>query len=73
MKFSAIASLLAAAASAMPTLNPNQDIDPRQLGGSITRNDLQNGNSASCPGVIFVYARGSTETGNLVREHDCSI
>ncbi|KAF4982481.1 hypothetical protein FZEAL_1906 [Fusarium zealandicum] len=65
MKFQAILSLLAATASAFPTPPPNTDISVRQFGGGTTRNDLSNGNSASCPGVIFIYARGSTETGNL--------
>jgi cutinase len=67
MKFTIITALLAASASALPT---DQDtaaaIEARQFGGSSTRNDLSNGNSASCPPVIFIYARGSTETGNLV-------
>ncbi|KAH7202963.1 cutinase-domain-containing protein [Fusarium oxysporum] len=66
MKFTIITALLAASASALPT---DQDtaaaIEARQFGGSSTRNDLSNGNSASCPPVIFIYARGSTETGNL--------
>jgi cutinase len=35
--------------------------------GSSTRNDLQNGSSSSCPKVIFIFARASTETGNMVR------
>ncbi|KAH7014206.1 Cutinase, A lipolytic enzyme with A preformed Oxyanion hole [Microdochium trichocladiopsis] len=30
-----------------------------------TRDDLINGDPASCPRVILVYARGSTEDGNL--------
>jgi len=32
---------------------------------SETRNELQAG--GTCPPVIFIYARGSTEGGNLVR------
>lgn len=65
MKFSAILSLLAVTATALPTANPDTAIEARQLGG-ITRNDLTNGRSSSCPGVIFIFARGSTELGNLV-------
>ncbi|KAF5022712.1 hypothetical protein F66182_5260 [Fusarium sp. NRRL 66182] len=63
MKFPIVTALLAATASALPATD-NTGIEVRQFGGS-TRNDLSNGNSGSCPGVIFVYARGSTETGNL--------
>ncbi|GKU08209.1 cutinase 3 [Fusarium langsethiae] len=63
MKFSIATALLAATASALPTAQDSA-LEARQLGGS-TRNDLKNGNSGSCPGVIFVFARGSTELGNL--------
>lgn len=63
MKFNAILSFLAATATALPTANPSTDIEVRQLGS--TRNDLTNGRASNCAGVIFIYARGSTETGNL--------
>lgn len=66
MKFFALTTFLAATASALPTSNPAQELEARQLGRT-TRDDLINGNSASCADVIFIYARGSTETGNLVR------
>ncbi|KAF9766333.1 separase/separin [Fusarium sp. DS 682] len=66
MKFSIISTLLAATVSALPTGQDAAALEARQLlGGSITRNDLANGNSGSCPGVIFIFARGSTEAGNL--------
>ncbi|KAF5669348.1 cutinase 3 [Fusarium circinatum] len=65
MKFSIISTLLAATASALPAGQDAAALEARQLGGSITRNDLANGNSGSCPGVIFIFARGSTESGNL--------
>ncbi|EXL90627.1 cutinase-domain-containing protein [Fusarium oxysporum II5] len=65
MKFSIISTLLAATVSALPAGQDAAALEARQLGGSITRNDLANGNSGSCPGVIFIYARGSTESGNL--------
>jgi cutinase len=35
-----------------------------QKRGVNTRNELQEG--GTCPPVIFIYARGSTENGNLV-------
>lgn len=66
MKFFALTTLLVATASALPTSNSAQELEARQLGRT-TRNDLIDGNSASCADVIFIYARGSTETGNLVR------
>lgn len=69
MKFSIAAALMAATASALPAAQESA-LEARQLfGGSITRNDLAQGTAGSCPGVIFVFARGSTEAGNLV----CSI
>jgi hypothetical protein len=68
MKFSIISTLLAATASALPAGQDAAALEARQLGGSITRNDLADGNSGSCPGVIFIYARGSTEAGNLVSD-----
>jgi cutinase len=69
MKFSIAAAFLAATASALPAAQESA-LEARQLfGGSITRNDLTQGSASACPGVIFVYARGSTEAGNLV----CSI
>jgi cutinase len=73
--------ILAAAglAAALPTdpatapVNEAAGVRARQWGwgggsyGSSTRNDLQNGSSSSCPKVIFIFARASTETGNMVR------
>ncbi|KAK4034186.1 carbohydrate esterase [Parachaetomium inaequale] len=61
MKF---VSLLAAAglAAALPAAEP--EIDARQFGSS-TRTDLEKGSSANCPKVIFIFARASTETGNM--------
>ncbi|CAJ0543298.1 Ff.00g005080.m01.CDS01 [Fusarium sp. VM40] len=65
MKFSIAAALMAATASALPAAQESA-LEARQLfGGSITRNDLAQGTAGSCPGVIFVFARGSTEAGNL--------
>ena len=34
--------------------------------GFLTRNDLINGDSSNCPEVILIFARGSTELGNMV-------
>ncbi|ROT43667.1 cutinase [Sodiomyces alkalinus F11] len=37
-------------------------IEARQ---SNTRNDLEEGSSSNCPEVILIFARGSTESGNM--------
>ncbi|CAI4220097.1 unnamed protein product [Parascedosporium putredinis] len=68
MKFLNILSLAAAVVYAAPAADPApvelaSELEARQL--SSTRNDLQNGNSANCPKVILIYARGSTEVGNM--------
>ncbi len=61
-------NILAAAslAAGLPT-TPVEDsvaIEARQL--SSTRNDLETGSSSNCPRVILIFARGSTESGNMV-------
>lgn len=43
-------------------LSKKQTLETRQ--SSQTRNELQTG--GNCPPIIFIYARGSTEGGNLV-------
>jgi cutinase len=69
MKFFAV-SFLAALAAASPIAAPEPsnaelEIMARQLSGS--KNELESGSSSACPKAILVFARGSTETGNLVR------
>ncbi|KAM5349608.1 hypothetical protein ACJ41O_006113 [Fusarium nematophilum] len=64
MKVSAITSLLAATVSALPAVSPGSSIEDRQIGAS-TRNDLNEADSASCADVIFIFARGTSEPGNL--------
>ena len=48
-------------AAGLVAANP---VEPRQL--SSTRNDLERGSSSNCPKVIFIFARASTEIGNMV-------
>ncbi|KAF1843498.1 carbohydrate esterase family 5 protein [Cucurbitaria berberidis CBS 394.84] len=69
MKFLAI-SVLAALAAASPIAVPEpvndlevREIDARQLNAG-TRNELETG-TAPCPKAILIFARGSTETGNM--------
>jgi hypothetical protein len=71
MKSFTIISLLTSLAIASPIAVPAPVAEPeplrlytRQLG--FTRNELETGSSSSCPKVIFIYARGSTEIGNMV-------
>lgn len=67
MKF-LIFSLLASLAAASPIVIAESEaveLQNRQLG--LSSNELETGSSSSCPKVILIFARGSTETGNLVR------
>jgi cutinase len=59
MKFAVAISILAGLAAAAPAT-----VDERQFLGT-TRNDLREGNAGSCPTAILVFARGTTEAGNM--------
>jgi cutinase len=66
MKFFASISLLAGLAAAAPATVPvvaPVDLEDRQL--SSTRNELESGSSSNCPDGILIFARGSTEVGNM--------
>jgi cutinase len=67
MKFLSAVSIFVSLAQALPSaveFVPNNRLEARQ---SNSRNDLQNG--GTCPPSIFIFARGSTESGNLVSNH----
>jgi cutinase len=71
MKVFTIISILTNLAIATPIAVPAPvavpepiTLDARQSGA--TRNELETGSSASCPRAIFIFARGSTEAGNMV-------
>ncbi|KAF2011084.1 carbohydrate esterase family 5 protein [Aaosphaeria arxii CBS 175.79] len=59
MKFLSVLSL-ASLAIAIPV----DVVSPRQS-SSTTRTELESGSSSACPKAIFIYARGSTEAGNM--------
>ncbi|KAK0668521.1 cutinase-domain-containing protein [Cercophora samala] len=64
MQFLTTVLALAGAAAALPVEQKTQEsIEARQIFGGNTKNELING--GACPPVIFIYARGSTESGNL--------
>jgi cutinase len=60
----AIASPIAAPDSAEINALEARELEARQ---SSSKNELENGSSSACPKAILVFARGSTESGNLVR------
>ncbi|KAG5914997.1 hypothetical protein E4U42_000192 [Claviceps africana] len=76
MKSFALASLFTVLVAAAPTPAPKlahrvqvvaenaNDLDARQAAMGMTRNDLENG-QPPCPRAIFIFARGSTEPGNM--------
>lgn len=45
-------------------LELDTDLEGRTV--NLFRNDLENGDSSDCPDAILIYARGSTEPGNMV-------
>jgi cutinase len=68
MKSAIVASALATLVVAIPAPIAEQEapekLEARQSG--LNRNELQESNGAPCPQAIFIYARGSTEAGNMV-------
>lgn len=60
-------SLLITLAAASPLVidGLENELEARQFRSRSTRNDLEEGN-APCPQAIFIFARASTEGGNMV-------
>jgi cutinase len=54
---------LVAAAPIIQDLPEEAQIATRQIGS--TSNELETGSSSACPRAIFIFARGSTEPGNM--------
>ncbi|KAK4098527.1 carbohydrate esterase family 5 protein [Parathielavia hyrcaniae] len=66
MKFVQILAAAGFAAALPTTSEAENEILARQWWGSTsTRNELENGRSWACPDVIFIFARASTESGNM--------
>ncbi|KAJ4319710.1 hypothetical protein N0V94_003769 [Neodidymelliopsis sp. IMI 364377] len=66
MKFLALTLFSSlAAASPIALAAPEADtLEVRQFGSS-TRKELEQGSNSNCPKAIFIFARASTETGNM--------
>lgn len=69
MKFLAITFLVTLAtaspiAAPEPEFQLSGDLEARQILSS--KSELESGSASRCPKAILVFARGSTETGNLV-------
>ncbi|KAF5517428.1 Cutinase 1 [Colletotrichum aenigma] len=63
MKFLSIVSLAITLAVAAPVeVETGVALETRQ---SSTRNELETGSSSACPKVIYIFARASTEPGNM--------
>lgn len=73
MKFFTLSMMTALAAASPITSSvsqPEDALQTRQFGfgsGFSTSNDLEQGKAGSCPKAIFIFARASGETGNMVR------
>ncbi|CAG9987391.1 unnamed protein product [Clonostachys byssicola] len=67
MKFLTLSSTLIALVAAAPTSVVLQEDSPllKTRQSSTTRNELESGSSSSCPDGILIFARGSTEPGNM--------
>lgn len=75
MKRSAIIALLAALAAASPVAVSVTETEAIALeahqSSSSTRNELESGSSSACPRAILIFARASTEAGNIMRYKWC--
>ncbi|EUC48672.1 carbohydrate esterase family 5 protein [Bipolaris oryzae ATCC 44560] len=65
MKFLTLSMMTALAVASPITTRSETALEARQLGGSSTSNDLEQGQAGACPKVIFIFARASGESGNM--------
>lgn len=76
MKFLSILALAGSLANALPVesaatgemIEWASEADARMTESLLVRTDLETGSSSKCPKAILIYARGSTEPGNMVRK-----
>lgn len=78
MNLLTIVSLIAAASATPVTIPISGDalVATRQLvldRTSLTENEFSSRFGGGCKDVIFVWARGSTELGNMVNPHQCDL
>ncbi|KAM0322576.1 hypothetical protein ACHAQA_009423 [Verticillium albo-atrum] len=75
MKFFTVLSLAVALTAALPVepvadeaeaLVSRNEIAVLEARQSSTRNELESGSASNCPRAILIFARGSTEPGNMV-------
>ncbi|KAJ4983611.1 cutinase [Stagonosporopsis vannaccii] len=64
MKFFAFTLLVGLAFASPIAVTQPDDVD-LQVRQFVSRNELESGSSSACPKAILIFARGSTETGNL--------
>lgn len=73
MKFISVLTLIAGLVSAVPVEVEVQALSEREVQAAevqaqfLFRNELEDGNPSKCPKAILIFARGSTEPGNMVR------
>ncbi|KAF9870687.1 cutinase [Colletotrichum karsti] len=66
MKFLSILSLAVTLAAAAPVeVVVDTSLVPLEARQSSSRNELESGSSSACPKVIYIFARASTEPGNM--------
>lgn len=76
MKYLAILALALTLTSAAPVSvditeadieSRSEEVAVLEARQSSTRRDLETGSASNCPRAILIYARGSTEPGNMAR------
>lgn len=61
-----LCAIFAGLAAASPVANAESKALELQVRQLLSRTELETGSSSACPKAILIFARGSTESGNLV-------